>query len=74
MSKKARAVASAHGTLAALKRHHPNSPAVAEATRELRAAVLADHIRRVVDEAPALTTDQRERLALLLRPSSDSAA
>ena len=41
--------------------------AQAEARRELRAAVLADHIKRAVDEAPPLTVDQRSHLADLLR-------
>ena len=69
MSRKPPAVASAHGTVAALKRHHPGSAEAAEAARNLRAAVLADHIRRVVDEAPPLTPEQLDRLSLLLRPS-----
>ena len=32
-----------------------------------RVTRLEDHIRRVVDAAPPLTADQRDRLALLLR-------
>jgi hypothetical protein len=42
---------------------------VAEARRELVAAGLEDHIRRIVDAAPPLTPAQRERLALLLCPN-----
>jgi hypothetical protein len=38
-----------------------------EARRDLAAAVLEDHIKRTVDAAPPLTTEQRSRLALLLR-------
>ncbi len=34
---------------------------------EVQAAAIADHIRRVVDEAPPLTVEQRDRLAILLR-------
>lgn len=35
--------------------------------REPRRAATATHIKRVVDEWPALTAEQRDRLALLLR-------
>lgn len=34
---------------------------------EIRAAALDAHIRRVVDAAPPLTAEQRDRLAVLLR-------
>lgn len=44
--------------------------AVVEAKRLHTEAVLAEHIRRVVDAAPALTPEQRDRLALLLRPGA----
>jgi len=30
---------------------------------------LADYVRRTVDKAPPLTPEQRDRLALLLRPT-----
>jgi hypothetical protein len=43
---------------------------IAEADRldtEIRAARLADYIRRTVDAAPPLSAEQRDRLALLLR-------
>lgn len=33
---------------------------------------LADHVRRVVDAFPALTPEQRDRIAALLRSPSDS--
>lgn len=36
------------------------------ADRDLRAAKLADHIRKLVDQAPPLTAEQRLRLAGLL--------
>ncbi|GGM67091.1 hypothetical protein GCM10012275_42020 [Longimycelium tulufanense] len=32
---------------------------------------VAEYIRRVVDDAPPLTADQRHRLAVLLRPASE---
>jgi hypothetical protein len=46
--------------------HGPDSPQVAAADRERRTALLAAHIRRVVDQAPPLTAGQRAQLALLL--------
>jgi len=41
-----------------------------ESRRRLAEAKLAAYIKRVVDEGPTLTEDQRSRLALLLRGSS----
>lgn len=38
-----------------------------EAKRDHAAAKLAQYIERVVDEAPPLTPEQRDRLAVLLR-------
>lgn len=57
--------------LAAHKRHHPDADDSA-LRRDLRAARLADYITRTVDQAPALSGEQREKLALLLRPSQVS--
>jgi hypothetical protein len=37
-----------------------------EARRDLKAARAEDYIRKLVDEAPPLTTDQRASLAALL--------
>lgn len=37
---------------------------------EIRAERLADYIRETVDAAPPLTPEQRNRLALLLRPDA----
>lgn len=54
--------------VAALSRdRQPDDPDLIAARRNMRAAKLADHIRRVVDEAPPLTDDQRADLAALLR-------
>jgi hypothetical protein len=39
------------------------------AARDLRAAMLAEHIKTAVDAAPPLTDEQRARLAGLLAPS-----
>jgi hypothetical protein len=47
-----------------------DDPDLIAARRELRAATLADRIRRTVDEWPPLTPEQRDRLALLLRAPS----
>ncbi|WP_127818235.1 hypothetical protein [Microbacterium sp. CPCC 204701] len=57
--------------VSALSRHRPaDDPELIEATLNLREAKLEEHIRRVVEAAPPLTAAQRDRLALLLRPSS----
>ncbi|MBA8803581.1 hypothetical protein FB382_001872 [Nocardioides ginsengisegetis] len=34
---------------------------------------MAAHVRRIVDEAPPLTAEQRERLRAILRPTSPGA-
>lgn len=39
-----------------------------DAKRATKAVELEAHIKRVVDTAPPLTAEQRDRLALLLRP------
>lgn len=46
----------------------PDDPATVAARREVDCAKLDEHIRRVVDAAPPLTREQRDRLAVLLRP------
>lgn len=54
--------------VASLSRSRPaDDPDLANARRNLRAERLADHIARVVAEAPPLTEAQRDRLAALLR-------
>jgi len=56
--------------VAGLKRHRrPDDPAIAEATRDLAAERLAEHVRAVVDRFPPLSAEQRDRIATLLRPS-----
>lgn len=68
----------ARARLASLTRHRgADDPATIDAARDLAAEGLAEHIRAVVDTAPPLTSDQRDRLAALLRPAAehgDSAA
>lgn len=61
-------VLTARGRLNALQRHRPaDDPDLVNARRDLRAESLAAHIAKVVDEAPPLTTEQRDRLAVMLR-------
>jgi hypothetical protein len=57
--------------LAAVTRHHPDRPELrAAAKRDLAAANIAAYIEKVVAEAPPLSNEQREKLALLLRGTS----
>ena len=63
---------SLQGRHAASKRW--NGPASDDAAREYATARLADFIERTVSSAPPLTDEQRDRLALLLRPSSSGGA
>jgi hypothetical protein len=48
----------------------PDDPDLIAARRNLRTERLADYIKRTVDAAPPLTAEQRDRLALLLRPAA----
>lgn len=41
-------------------------PDLVEARSRLRAARLEDHIKKALEDAPPLTTEQRERIARLL--------
>ncbi len=53
--------------LNALQRfRQPDDPDIAEARRDLVALTLEDHVRQVVDAAPALTVEQRAKVAALL--------
>lgn len=58
--------------IAHAKKRNPDAD-VTELRRQLRAERLADHIQRVVNEAPPLTPEQRDRLAGLLRPAPANA-
>jgi len=44
-----------------------DDPELIDARRNLRAERLAEYIKNTVDAAPPLSTEQRNRLALLLR-------
>jgi|tagenome__1003787_1003787.scaffolds.fasta_scaffold20781461_2 hypothetical protein len=62
---------SKRGELAARYRHHgADDEQVVSLSQEFAADALEDHIRRVVDQAPALSAAQRDRLAALLRAPS----
>jgi hypothetical protein len=58
--------------LAATTRHHPDADA-SKLRTELRTETAAEYIRRLVDEAPPLSDDQRNRLASILRPARKAA-
>ncbi len=47
-----------------------DDPDLVAARRDLRAARAEDYIRKLVDAAPPLSDEQRDRLALLLRGSA----
>lgn len=52
-----------------------NEPAAIEAARqELAAAKLASYVAKVVAEAPPLTPEQLDRVAVLLRPAGGGTA
>lgn len=62
------AARSARGRIAALSRSRvPDDPDLQAAHRDLRAERLASHVAEVVGAAPPLTSEQRERIAALLR-------
>jgi hypothetical protein len=69
------ATRSASRRLNAYQRHRgPDDPVTLRAARDLRAVSLEEHIRRVVDAAPPLTSEQRQRLAILLSTPARSDA
>lgn len=62
-------VASARARSAAYQRHRaPDDPDLVTARRDLAAVTLEQHVRKIVEAAPPLTDEQRERIAALLRP------
>ena len=66
LSQKRRAASAKVGGLA--RHRDSNDPDLTDARRDLRAAELEEHVRRIVDQAPALTAEQRTKVAALLRP------
>ncbi len=65
-------------TAAAELKRRPHDPAAAarveELRRKYRAVAAEDYITRLVEEAPPLTVEQRDRLAALLRPAAGAVA
>lgn len=59
--------------IAHAKRANPDAD-VSDLRQKLKAERLEEYIRRVVDEAPVLTEDQRSHLAILLRGSGNGGA
>jgi len=51
---------------AAPARHRPNDSQTVDLARDLKAELLAEYIQRVVEMAPPLTQEQRDKLAALL--------
>jgi hypothetical protein len=49
------------------QRHDPGDPELVEAQTNLKTMMLRRHIEKVLDAAPPLTQEQRNRLALLLQ-------
>lgn len=65
------AVAQSRARHAALTRHRgPDDPSVVEARRALADLVTEDYVRKLVDQAPPLSDDQRARLAAILTEAS----
>jgi hypothetical protein len=59
------------GVVGAIERHHGgDDPRLPDLRRELRTLSLEEHIKQVVNQAPPLTPEQRDRLAILLHGSS----
>lgn len=51
----------------ATRTYGPESHEVASARRDFSAARIEDHVRELLAKAPPLTSEQRERIAALLR-------
>jgi hypothetical protein len=58
----------ARSRLASAHRRHDDPEKIDEARRDLAAANIEAYVRKVVDAAPPLTPEQRDRLALLFGP------
>jgi hypothetical protein len=64
----------AAAVVGAVERHHgPDDPRLPVLRRDLRAAELEEHVRRIVGNAPPLTAEQRDRIAALLRTGGSAA-
>lgn len=68
-------VAHARGVVAGLSRSRAHDdPEYLAARQQLKAAKLSDYVAKVVAEAPELTPEQLDRIALLLRPAPGGAS
>ncbi len=69
-------VATLKSRLGAIQRHHPDDhEAIDRARAELKDAKAQEYVRKLVSEAPPLTPEQRDRLAIiLLDPSARAGA
>lgn len=54
--------------IASTKKANPDAD-VTELRRQLKAERLEDYIKRVVDDAPPLSPEQRQKLAALIHPT-----
>ena len=64
-------VASRRAKLGGLGKNRPHDVAAIEAAKvALRLAKAEEYVKRLVNAAPPLTSEQRDRLAVLLRPSA----
>jgi hypothetical protein len=64
-------VASERGRVGGLIVTGASPERIEEARRELQYAISEDYIRRIVDSAPPLTSEQRAQLARLLAPEDE---
>jgi hypothetical protein len=62
--------ATTHAKLSAEFRHRPNGDHT-ELKRQLKAEVLEERVREVVDSAPPLTIEQRAKIAAILLTGGD---
>jgi len=61
--------------VAALTRHRPpDDPDLAAARRQLESEHTARYVRELVDRAPVMTPEQRDRIAVALRAGGGVAA
>jgi hypothetical protein len=69
-----KAAAHHRARIAALSRdRQSDDPELVGARRDLRATRLEDHVARVLAEAPPLSDEQRERIAVVLRAGRGAA-
>lgn len=70
-----RSTLSKRATVAALTRHHPDdTDAIEQARTELQISRAEDLVRQIVDAAPPLPAEARDKLALILRGGGGAAA